>query len=128
MYVTYNLENMGHAFLIASSRALRYVNSGECSSSLSDVYKSGISEYVQKSGNCFLKGREIQIEPEMELIFGTSVILVAISVFMLHRFIQEYAFSLLDRKNHVTNLSKINEDLRTQVKWYIFIIQTFLVS
>jgi hypothetical protein len=71
---------------------------------------------VQMSGNCYLKGPPINIEKRIEFTFGSSVALVSISVFMLHRFIQEYAYSLLDRKNHVTNLSKINDDLRTQMK------------
>lgn len=78
-------------------------------------------------GNCFIKAPPIQIETRIELTFGSSVALVAIALFMLHRFIQEYALSLLDRKNHVTNLSKINEDLQSLVKKYIPCFLTVLL-
>ncbi|KAJ3302362.1 hypothetical protein HDU76_005535, partial [Blyttiomyces sp. JEL0837] len=48
--------------------------------------------------------------------FITSLLLLSISLFSLQNFIQEYAYNLLDRQNHVQRLSKQNEDLKTQLK------------
>jgi hypothetical protein len=104
-------------YLISFTRALRFVSFGECPEI--DRFEAELQrgfDLVERSGNCYLEAPGISIDPRIELTFGSSVLLVAISVFMLHRFIQEYALSLLDRKNHVTNMTKINEDLRSQMK------------
>ncbi|KAJ3226679.1 High affinity cAMP-specific 3',5'-cyclic phosphodiesterase 7A [Clydaea vesicula] len=56
------------------------------------------------------------LSQNIEVTFGISILLLGSALWMLQRFIQEYAFSLLDRKNHLTNLTKINADLKVQLK------------
>ena len=51
-----------------------------------------------------------------ELIFCFGGILVGVATFTLQDFIQEYAKSLLDRRNKVKNLEKINADLKSKLQ------------
>ncbi|KAJ3195451.1 High affinity cAMP-specific 3',5'-cyclic phosphodiesterase 7A [Irineochytrium annulatum] len=53
---------------------------------------------------------------QAELTFVLSIMLLSFQIFQLQRFIQEYAYNLIDRQNHVARLSKQNADLKTQLK------------
>ncbi|KAJ3055057.1 High affinity cAMP-specific 3',5'-cyclic phosphodiesterase 7A [Rhizophlyctis rosea] len=45
-----------------------------------------------------------------------ALLLIGAALYMLQDFIKEYAFSLVDRQNHVQQLTKQNADLRSQLK------------
>lgn len=100
-------------FLPSTQQAFRFLHFGNCTGDDQTIENV---ELANSAGNCYLKEPKLYIESAVEFTFGSSVFLVAIAVFMLHRFIQEYAYSLVDRKNHVRNLSKINADLKEQMK------------
>ncbi|KAJ3111938.1 High affinity cAMP-specific 3',5'-cyclic phosphodiesterase 7A [Phlyctochytrium bullatum] len=51
-----------------------------------------------------------------EVTFIVSVCLLSICLFLLQQFVQEYAFNLIDRQNHVSRLSKQNADLQVQLR------------
>lgn len=70
---------------------------------------------MYSAGNCY-NTNVLTIKSAEEITFACSIALIGISVSMLQRFIQEYAYSLLDRMNHVNNLTKINTELKNQLK------------
>ncbi|KAJ3045647.1 hypothetical protein HDV00_007772 [Rhizophlyctis rosea] len=45
-----------------------------------------------------------------------ALLLIGAALYMLQDFIKEYAFSLVDRQNHVQQLTKMNAELRSQLK------------
>ncbi|KAJ3212962.1 High affinity cAMP-specific 3',5'-cyclic phosphodiesterase 7A [Dinochytrium kinnereticum] len=68
------------------------------------------------TSNAQNNGQAVDIKWSAEVTFIVSVLLLSISLFLLQQFVQEYAFNLIDRQNHVTRLSKQNADLQTQLK------------
>jgi hypothetical protein len=84
-----------------------------------DVYWSNIVMLPTGSNDLCIYEFVLTILWPEEITFSVSVFLLGVSLFMLQQFIQAYAYNLIDRQNHVTRLSKQNEDLKTQLKAYV---------
>ena len=85
-----------------------------CSGYYDNVYY-GSQFFEEVKENCYLT-HILEIKDAIEITFACSFVLIGIAFALLQRFIQEYAFSLVDRMSHVKKLTKINTDLKSKVK------------
>ncbi|KAJ3070914.1 hypothetical protein HK102_006555, partial [Quaeritorhiza haematococci] len=86
----------------------------DCRCSLNEISKL-VSNVTKPVYECYER-RILTINIAEEGTFIFSCLLLGIALFMLQRFIREYAFSLIDRQKHVAQLTKVNADLKSQLK------------
>ena len=107
----------GSIYLWNHAEGYRFNNFGPCNvSQIAPIQNITLQNIILKNVtqswnglppqvNCYINVPDFILKGAAEATFGISIALIGIAIFMLQRFIQEYASSLLDRKKHVKNLA-----------------------